>query len=75
MDWEDDSPGPARFGPPDLEDSEVLVYNPSGLNLAMQDHFQVVEPRLPIAIGGHIMSPCTQLCPSHLDDASPHGLL
>jgi hypothetical protein len=75
MGWEDDSPGQASFGPAELEDSEVLVYNPSGLNLAMQDHFPVVDPMLPIAIGGRIMSPSAQLCPSHLDDASPHGLL
>jgi hypothetical protein len=75
MDWEDDSPGQASFGPLELEETEVLVYNPSGLNLPMQDHFSVLEPMLPIAIGGRIMSPCAQECPSYLDDASPSGLL
>jgi hypothetical protein len=73
QDWSDDPPAK----PPDDEaqDDEVMVYNPSGLNLAIADHFADPDPDLPIAIGGRVMSGNMQPCPAHLDDSSPHGLL
>ena len=57
------------------EETEVMVYNPSGLNFAIEDHFAELQLNLPIAIGGRVMSPHMQLCPAHLDESSPHGLL
>ena len=73
QDWADDLRGKQDD---DLaEETEVMVYNPSGLNFAIEDHFAELQLNLPIAIGGRVMSPHMQLCPAHLDESSPHGLL
>ena len=73
QDWAD--PAPDLLEHEDGQDVEVMVYNPSGLNFAMEDHFIGLQPQLPIALGGATMSALMQLCPAHLDDSSPVGLL
>ena len=73
QDWTDDKPGKPEDD--EAQDIEVMVYNPSGLNFAIEDHFAALQLQLPIAIGGRVMCAHMQLCPAHLDDSSPHGLL
>ena len=72
MDWDADSPGKSSWGEDEADVGEVLVYNPSGLNMATLVHFAELQPPLPIAIGGRLMSPKLCACPAHIDDSYTH---